>query len=337
VLLGGLTTLGRAASPAPGSILQSAVPVPEPSTDAGLRGSVVDGNGAFLPGARVMLLKKGATEGLVTESDDTGQFTFGQIPPGVFTVTITFPGFKTFASPDLILRAGEKQILPKVSLSVYETFEVNVVASPDEVAQAQVGLLEKQRVFGIFPNFYTSYFSHPAPLSTAQKYHLALHAILDPGTFLSAGAVAGIEQAQNIFPGYGQGAQGYAKRFGAASADSAISRMLGSAVLPGILHQDPRYFYKGSGTIRSRIVYALGMTVICKADDGRYQANYSHIGGSLASGAIANLYHARQDRGFGLTMMQFLLDFTGRASNNLIQEFLLRRVTTNAPSQDGKK
>ncbi len=279
-----------------------------------------------------MLLKQGELEGPVTETDSAGRFSIDRAPVGAFSVSISFPGFKTFVSQEMVLHPLEIYVLATVSLSVYDTFDINVVASGSEVAQAQVSLLEKQRVFGIFPNFYTSYFPKPAPLSTAQKYHLAVRAVLDPGTFLSAGAVAGVEQARNIFPGYGQGAQGYGKRFGAATADSAIIRMLGSAVLPGILHQDPRYFHKGSGSVRSRIVYALGMTVICKRDDGQYQANYSHIGGSLAAGAISNFYHARNDRGFGLTMMQSLLDFSGRASNNLIQEFLLRRVTTNAPA-----
>ncbi len=302
---------------------------------ASIEGRVTLSNQTVLPGAIVTLMRRTETQSTTIESDGTGRFYFRGLAPGNFTLQVAYGGFEPFLSPEFELFSGETCTLPAVQLSIHVAYQVDVVATPQEVAKEEVHALEKQRVLGILPNFYTTYVEHPAPLSGKQKYDLALHAAGDPGTFLSAAAVAGVEQAQNIFPGYGQGAQGYGKRFGAATADSVISRMLGSAVLPAALHQDPRYFYKGSGSTRSRLLYALRMTVVCKGDDGRLEPNYSHIGGSLTSGALSNLYHAREDRGVGLTMVQTLLDFTGRASNNLIQEFLLRRVTTNVLPQSG--
>ena len=94
-------------------------------------------------------------------------------------------------------------------------------------------------------------------------------------TWLVVGAFAGVEQAGNTFAGYGQGAQGYGKRFGANYADGLSDTMIGGAILPSLFKQDPRYFYKGTGTIRSRAMYAIANAVICKGDNGRWQPNYS--------------------------------------------------------------
>ena len=310
----------------------------EPSQIASsLNGVISDAYGRLVPNAKVILVDQADTMERITGSDEAGHFRFETVAAGVFRIIVVAPGFESFVSAEFPLRAGEAHEIVQVSLRVGKPFDAEVFANQEEIAQQQVIALEKQRVFAIFPNFYTSYTWDAAPLTTRQKFGLATHDVVDSGTFLSAAAVAGVEQAKNIFPGYGQGAQGYAKRFGAATADSAMIRMLGSAVLPSMLHQDPRYFYRGTGTVRSRILYALEMVVMCKEDNGRIQPNYSHIGGSFAAGAISNLYHAPTDRGFGLTMMQSLLDLTGRATNNIIQEFLLRRVTKNAPSSNSGK
>src|SRR4029077_10209307 len=141
-----------------------------------------------------------------------------------------------------------------------------------------------------------------APLSSKQKFELAWKSTVDPITFGVTGAIAGIEQAENRFSGYGQGAEGYGKRFGASYADLVTSTYIGGAILPSLLKQDPRYFYKGTGGKRSRILYALANSVICKGDNGHWQANYSGILGSLAAGGISNLYYPAKDRnGAGLT------------------------------------
>ncbi|WP_236657210.1 hypothetical protein [Acidisarcina polymorpha] len=200
------------------------------------------------------------------------------------------------------------------------------------MATEQVEAAEQQRLFGVLPNFYSSYVWDAAPLTTKLKFNLALRSATDPVTILSSGFLAGVQQAGNTFPGYGQESGGYLQRFGAAYGDDVISRMLGSAILPSMLRQDPRYFYKGSGTKRSRILYAIAATVVCKGDNGHWQPNYSYLGGSLAAGGIANLYHPGGDRGTSLTFRNFTIDTGGHALNNLMREFVFKKLTTKVPA-----
>jgi hypothetical protein len=174
--------------------------------------------------------------------------------------------------------------------------EVHVGLTPDELANVQIKEQEKQRVLGFIPNFYVSYVPNAAPLSPKHKFELAWKSASDPVTFVAVGVVAGLDQAGDRWGAYGQGAQGYAKRFGASYADVFVGTFIGSAALPSLLKQDPRYFYKGSGTKRSRILYALASSLRCKGDNGRWQANYSSILGNLAAGGISNFYYPANDR-----------------------------------------
>jgi hypothetical protein len=161
---------------------------------------------------------------------------------------------------------------------------------------------------------------------------LAWKATVDPINFGLTGAVAGIQQAANSFSGYGQGAQGYGKRYGAAYADSVIGTFIGSAILPSLLKQDPRYFYKGTGSKRSRFAYAIANAVICKGDNGHWQPNYSGILGSLAAGGISNLYYPATDRDATVTFDNTLIAIGSSAANNLLQEFVIRKLTRNPPN-----
>ena len=210
--------------------------------------------------------------------------------------------------------------------------EVKVELSPIEMAQEQIKEQEKQRVLGIFPNFYVSYVPNAAPLTSKQKFELALKTTVDPVRFVTVGAIAGVEQATNRFSGYGQGAQGYAKRYGASYADFVTNAFIGGAILPSLLKQDPRYFYKGSGSVRSRALYAIANAVICKGDNGHWQPNYSEILGSLAAGGISNLYYPASDRnGAALTFENALIGIGASAAINVLQEFVLRKFTPNVP------
>ena len=214
---------------------------------------------------------------------------FVNIASGPFQLTITAEGFatQTFSG---VLHPREIFIVPRIAFALAtETTEVRVVLPRAEVAETEIKEQEKQRVLGFIPNFYVSYIPNAAPLTSKQKCELAWRTTVDPVTFVLTGAVAGIQQAQNDFSGYGQGAQGYAERYAASYADLATGTFIASAILPSLLKQDPRYFYKGSGSTRSRILYAIANAVICKGDSGRWQANYSNILGSLAAGGISNL------------------------------------------------
>ena len=144
--------------------------------------------------------------------------------------------------------------------------------------------------------------------------------------------LSGIQQGLDTYPDYGQGAEGYAKRYGADFGDLFIGRMIGAAVLPSILHQDPRYFYQGTGSIRSRAWHALSAAFVCRGDNGHSQFNYSHILGNLAAGGISNLYRPDANRGVALVFDNALLHTAANATGNLVREFGLRRITTKVPS-----
>jgi hypothetical protein len=312
--------------------------VSNPQSHSSISGTVLDANGGALSGARVTLVRaEGAGERVVL-ADSDGKFAFGELPAGTFTVTITSAAMESFVRSDIVLGADERRELPPIVLAVAGvTTEVHVVVTQTEVAQEQIKAAEQQRVLGILPNFYSSYIWNAKPLNARQKFNLAFHSITDPIEFVGTGIVAGAEQANNTFSGYGQGAQGYAKRYGATYADDLLGRVIGSAILPSLFRQDPRYFYKGSGSVRSRIFYAISRAVITRGDNGCVQPNYSHVLGSFAAGGISNLYHPAGDRGVSLTLSNGLIETAGSVADNLLREFLLRKITPNVPDHDQGK
>jgi Carboxypeptidase regulatory-like domain len=293
-----------------------------------ISGTVVDQNGNFVFSARVRLEREGHVEEREAVSDQEGHFTFAGVPAGPFRLTISALSFATQEAAG-ILRAGQSLEVPQISLLIAaETTEVRVSVTNYELAEEQVKIEETQRVLGVIPNFYVSYQQDTLPLRSKQKFELAWKSSVDPVTFATTGGFAGVQQAENGFSGYGQGAQGYAKRYGASYADSFIGTMVGGAILPSLLKQDPRYFYKGTGGTRSRILYALANAVVCKGDNGHWQADYSGILGSLAAGGISNLYYPASSRnGAWLTFENTFIGIGGSAVGNLFQEFLVRKLT----------
>ncbi len=267
-------------------------------------------------------------------SGSNGQFSFANIAAGPFQLAVTSRGFapQTFSGN---LGAGEIYIVPEIALSVAANVtDVEVGLPQTEVAEEQIKIEEKQRVLGVIPNFYVSYIPNAAPLTSKQKFKLAWKTVMDPFTLVVVGGTAGVEQAQNHFAEYGQGAQGYAKRFGAGDADAFAGTFIGGAIFPSLLKQDPRYFYKGTGSMQSRILYAIANALICKGDNRRWQANYSNILGNLAAGGISNLYYPAQDRnGLGLTLENGALGIGATAISNLFQEFVIRRLTPKVPGK----
>ncbi len=268
-------------------------------------------------------------------SGNDGQFSFTNLAPGPFQITIVAAGFATQTSSG-ILHSGENYLLPNTALAVATAVtDVEVGLTQTEVAQEEIKIEEKQRVLGVIPNFYVTYDPNAVPLNSKQKFGLAWKTIVDPVSFVLTGGVAGVEQALNDFSGYGQGAQGYAKRYGAGYADLVTGTFIGAAILPSLLKQDPRYFYKGSGSKRSRTLYAIANAVICKGDNGHWQANYSNILGSLAAGGISNLYYPARDReGAELTFETGLIGIGTTAAANILQEFVVRKFTPKLPKHD---
>jgi Carboxypeptidase regulatory-like domain len=297
-----------------------------------LSGEVFDVNGGAVPAATITLLE-GSLPQRTAVSDASGTFTFTGLPAGTIQFTVVSPGLETFVSKQIVLQAGERYLVPRIVLPVDPASTVvEVRVTQKEVAQEQMKEAEQQRVLGVIPNFYSSYIWNAAPLSPKQKFELAFRSKLDPVAFVSSGVTAGIEQRANRFPGYGQDAQSYAKRYGAAYATGALGRLIGSALLPSLLHQDPRYFYRGSGSIPSRTLYALSAALICRGDNGRPQPNYSNVLGDLAAGGISNLYHPAGDRGVTLTIDNALIAIAANAASNVVREFLLRGLTPRVPA-----
>jgi Carboxypeptidase regulatory-like domain len=317
---------------APGAETSAGAQLPDEQLPGSVSGTIIDQTGTAVVGARVRLTREDQSPNQEMTTGDDGQFSFANIAPGPFHLTIASEGFSTQSSSG-ILHSGEAYIVPQIALVIAPSItEVKVELSPIEMAQEQIKEQEKQRVLGIFPNFYVSYVPNAAPLTSKQKFELAWKTTVDPVRFLTVGAIAGGEQATNRFSGYGQGAQGYAKRYGASYADFVTNAFIGGAILPSLLKQDPRYFYKGTGSRRSRALYAIANAVICKGDNGHWQPNYSEILGSLAAGGISNLYYPASDRnGAALTFENALIGIGASAAINVLQEFVLRKVTPNVP------
>jgi hypothetical protein len=308
-----------------------------------INGTVVDQSGAVVAGARVVLSRgdnsgnasgsAGGAQSAIREvlTDDNGQFSFSKVVPGAFHLTITSAGLK---SQDFsgTLSAGQTFTIPQIELAVALAItEVEVGLTRPEVAEEQIKIEEQQRILGIVPNFYVSYIPNAVPLTSKQKFKLAARTVIDPVTFIIVGASAGVEQAQNHFVEYGQGADGYAKRFGANYADAVSGTFIGGAILPSLFKQDPRYFYKGTGSTGSRAAYAIAFSVRCRGDNGHWQPNYSGILGSLAAGGISNLYYPDNDRnGVGLTFTNAAIGIVSNAVTNLLQEFVIKRLTPKA-------
>ncbi len=319
--------------------LASAAPLPAQDTNAAvpelgqITGTVTDANGDSLSGATVVLTGPALAGPRTLLSSETGFFAFAGVDAGTYNVSISARGFTGWDSPPVIVSPGQYVILTGCELRIAAALtSVSVSDSSEEIATEQVKIEEQQRVLGIFPNFYVAYDHDAAPLTTKLKFHLALKTSTDPVTAAGVGMLAGINQAADV-PNYGQGSKGFAERFGASSADGLSDIMIGGAILPSLLHQDPRYFYQGTGTNRSRLFHALSSPFVCRGDNGRREPNYSSVGGDLASAALSSTYYPASNRGTGLVFENLTISTGERLLSSVIQEFVLHRFTPKAKNQ----
>jgi hypothetical protein len=315
---------------APEPTLSAAAQTQQRKTFGTVSGTVVDQTGKGVAGANVTLTDDQDSVTQEVQSDEDGHFVFGSVAPGLLHLAIVADGF-TGRMVSVSLRPRENYLIPQITLSLAtQVTEIRVSPSAKEIAQEEFKDQEKQRVFGVVPNFYVSYVGEAAPLTSTQKFQLALRTATDPVSITSVSIIAGVNQATDRFSGYGQGAEGYAKRYGASYANFASGLFIGGAVLPSLLKQDPRYFYKGRGTTRSRLLYALSRVVICKGDNQKWQPNYSSILGDLAAGGISNLYTPERDRhGAALTFENAGISLATSAVIGVLQEFVLYKVTSH--------
>lgn len=350
VLLAGIQLIGTTGGLAQNATEGGTIIELEPQKSAvigQITGSVMDANGDLLLGAQLILATaysgsaKQDSSGSAkqaqklvprqTETDSTGHFRFVGVPAGRFMLTATAPN-RTGVSFSGQLLEGQTFEVPAFRLELAETENVQVVASQEELAQTEVKAEEHQRLGGVLPNFFVSYDFKAPPLRPRQKFDLAFKNAIDPGNFIVNGLIAGVQQAANLIPGYGRGWAGYGKRLGADEADLAAGTFIGGAILPVLFHQDPRYFWKGTGTVKSRALYAVSTAFRARGDNGKWQPAYASILGDIAAGALTNLYYPKEDHaGVALTFENGLLNVGSDAIGNLVQEFLLRKLTPHPP------
>ena len=318
------------ASPLPSAPEADTAHQSAPSGTGNISGTVLDTNNDVVQNANIKLAGAGISQTVTSGSD--GQFQFPNLPPGEYRLTVTAEGMRPYASDRIHLNAGEFRIAPTISLAVSGGVSSIVVSGDkEELAEQQVRIAEQQRIGGVIPNFYSSYDWNAPPMMTKQKFQLSFRSLIDPVSIATVAAIAGAEQYKGLFSGYGTGIEGYGKRFGAAYANRFAGDMLSRAAFPAIFHQDPRYFYKGKGSIRSRALYAMSRAVITRTDDGRLRPNYSEVLGDFSAGAISNLYYPQADRGFSLVMINGATGVGANAVSNLIREFLLKGLTSHVP------
>jgi hypothetical protein len=301
------------------------------NASAHVAGAILDTTGATVLGAIVSLVRNDGTESGTMISAD-GEFDFANVPPGSYFLTVMAKNFLPFNSAGFAVRAQENYEVANIKLIVAGT-DTEVMVRPAEIVAAEeIKAAEQQRLVGIIPNFYTSYIYDAAPLTTRQKFSLAARGTFDPVSLIGVGVAAGIEQASNTYSGYGQGFAGYSKRYAAKFADGRTSDFLTHAVFPSLLHQDPRYYYQGSGTIKSRLAHALDSAFVTRTDSGLTAPNYSYVLGDMCSGALSNLYYPRKNRGVSLVFSNAALGLAGRMGTNILREFS-KRYTTNATGE----
>jgi hypothetical protein len=316
-------------APNPQATAQS-TPTPAPAT-ATVTGEITDADGDSIAAAKVTLTPGGRLPTETTTATD-GSFTFVNLPAGPFKLFIEAAGFAAREQSGM-LQQGESRQLPAIVLAAAATANINVMATQTDIAEAQINQEEKQRVLGVIPNFYVSYAQNTVPLDAKQKYELAFKTLIDPATLVINGLAAGAQQAAGDYS-WGQGSGAYAKRYAAAYGTLMTGTVLGGAVLPVLFKQDPRYFYKGTGSIPSRAGYAIANAVVCKGDNGHWQFNISGVLGGLAASGISNAYYPAVNRaGASLTFEGAAIGTGAAAVYNLFQEFAVHRLTPRLPKQ----
>jgi len=291
-------------------------------------GTVVDTTDDPIPGANVVI-QGSAGDRVTAVTKDDGGFAFDQAPAGVaYKITVSAAGFADWNS-SVTVEPGQNKTLPEIKLRILAVQRaVTVSYSSKEVATQQLKAEEQQRVLRFIPNLYVTYEPHPEPLTAKMKFRLAYKSLTNPYFFGRTAAWAGVQQARDNPSEWQQGAKGYGKRLGAGFADGITGGLISNAILPSLLHQDPRYFYQGTGTKKSRALHAMWAPFVCKGDNGAWQPNYSQLGGSLISYSISTAYYPQSNRSAGHVFQTFGIDMGLHVVGSLAQEFILDKFTS---------
>jgi hypothetical protein len=210
-----------------------------------------------------------------------------------------FPGRKAFGIPLLlvIVSASCAQETPdgKHQETAPQSSTTQTQPRPEEDGPA-----DSERVFGVVRTFGITDDKNAPPLTSRGKFRIFTQNVTDPFTFVGTALQAGVEQATNEFPSYGQGMSGYGKRYGAAIADYSIGEFMSTYAFPSLLHEDPRYFREGEGSTKKRLGHAMASAFVTRTDSGRTSFNWSNSVGRIAAGGVSQLYYPAENRGVGL-------------------------------------
>ncbi|HEX7140060.1 MAG TPA: carboxypeptidase-like regulatory domain-containing protein [Vicinamibacterales bacterium] len=296
-------------------------------------GAVVDVTGTAITGAQAELTRSDGTDIETATSDATGTFSFSGVLSGSYLVTVDAVGFAPFTTkPFTVSGQTRTYAVPPIVLEI-GALSASIVVRPIEVIAAeQIKAQEQQRLLGVIPNFYVSYVPDAEPLTSRQKLSLALHETLDWTAFVGTTISAGAGQATNTHSGFGGGGSAYAKRWVVSFVDDRTGDFLTHYLFASLFHEDPRYFYQGSGTTRSRIVHALSSAFVARSDSGKPMPNYAYVFGNLSAASLSNTYYPTTARGADLLLTNVAVGLAGRAGANLIQEFVGKRLTKNVPT-----
>ena len=296
------------------------------TTTGSILGTVADADSDPIPGAVVVL--QAAGNRLTVTTQDDGSFALHDVAPGsAYQIAVTADGYTDWSS-SVSVEPGQDKNLGEIKLRILAVERaVTVSYSSKEVAAQQLKAEEHQRVLGFIPNIYVTYEPHPEPLTTKMKFHLAYKSLTHPVFSARVAVWAGVQQARDNPHEWQQGTEGYGKRLGAGFADAVTGDLISNAILPSLLHQDPRYFYRGSGTKRSRAWHAILAPFVCQGDNGKLQPNYSQWGGSLIGYSISSAYYPSSDRTAGHVFEAFGIDMGLHVVGSLAQEFILSKFT----------
>jgi hypothetical protein len=294
-----------------------------------IQGTVKDTTGAPILGAVVSVQSSDGNQHTTATGED-GSFAISSLPPGNYTVKISANGLSDWTANDI--PSTDSPPLAAVMNVAPSVTSVTVGLSPQEVATEQLKRAETQRALGVIPNFFVTYDKNPAPLSVKQKLQLGLKTATDPAVFGAALVTAAIQQEQNSYREFGQGAEGYAKRFGAQYATVLNGIFIGSVLMDSIFHQDPRYFYSGEGTRLDRLRYALKASFLVKGDNGRWQFPYADLTGTIAAAEVSQTYLPGYRSQASLLARGLAFHYAGRIALSLGEEFFLKKITSHAPS-----
>lgn len=301
-----------------------------------IRGNVTDSSGSSILGA-VVTVEGADGNSRTTATDQEGVFQISSLPPGNYHVKISASGLADWTASDVPAATTPGSEPLKVVMEVAPAVtSVTVGLAPEELAEEQLKQETQQRVLGVLPNYFVAYESHPAPLSPKQKFHLSLKTLVDPATFAAVGITAGIQQGENSYYQFGQGSEGYAKRFGAAYGNAATNLLITSVAADSVLHQDPRYFFSGKGSIMHRAWYAVESAFRAKGDNGKWQPPYAGLLGAVAGAEVSNLYYPGSRSQHSLIGRAIMFHFAGLIGLNLTEELFLKKLTTHAPAQSSE-